>query len=72
MSKNYKFIVWTDASSKETENGSETATGFVIKDGNLPPLCFSEVYQGINNSKGELKAGIESLRALDEYCSYFD
>lgn len=72
MSKNYIFTVWTDASSKETENGGETAIGFVIKDGNLPPLCFSEVYQGINNSKGELKAGIESLRTLAEYCGLFE
>lgn len=69
MSKNYRFVVWTDASSKE--NGSETAIGFAIKDGNLPPLCFSEVYEGINNSKGELKAGIESLRTLAEYCRCF-
>ena len=72
VSQNYKFIVWTDASSIERNGIEETTTGFVIKDGYFPPLIDSDVHLGIGNSKGELQAGIESLRTLIDYCKCFD
>ena len=64
-----KFIVWTDASSIINNGIDETSTGYVIKDGKMPPFCGSKIYSGIGNSKGELKAGIESLETLAEYCN---
>lgn len=63
-----RFIVWTDASTRINEGIEETSIGYVIKDSKLPPLCGSRVYSGIGNSKGELKAGVESLGTLVNYC----
>jgi len=69
-----KLVIWTDASSKIVcKEPSKayvpvTTTGFVIKHSKLPPLIGSNVHYGIYNSTGELRAGIESLRALTEYC----
>ncbi len=68
VSRNYRFVVWTDASTKETVDGIVTIVGYVIKDRNFPPFCDSNIYYNINNSKGELKAGIESLKFLTQYC----
>ena len=63
-----KFIVWTDASSKEVYQSVMTTTGYVIKHGDLSPSNGSSVYYGINNSKGEITAGIESLVSVRKYC----
>lgn len=72
-------MIWTDASSKIVSKGDEpsktyepvTTTAFVIKHGKSPPLIGSNVHHGIYNSTGELIAGIESLRALTDYCNCF-
>ena len=70
MSK--KFIIWTDASSKEIVNYDiVTVVGFVLKDDKYPCLHGSSIHYKINNSKGEIKAGIESLSILTEYCDCF-
>jgi hypothetical protein len=60
------FVVWTDASG--ARDLSATATAYVIKDGNLPPIIGSRVHYGIHNTRGEIKAGIEGLKAVAEYC----
>ncbi|MEM5778069.1 MAG: hypothetical protein QXD43_01450 [Candidatus Aenigmatarchaeota archaeon] len=67
-----KFILWTDASSKEFSGGIVTATGYVIKYDNLPPRKGSNIHYGINNSKGEIQAGIESLISVKKYCKWLD
>jgi hypothetical protein len=62
------FTAWVDASSYRDSKVLKTAVGYVYKDRDRPPILNSKIYNGIYNSSGEIKAGIDFIKDINSYC----